>query len=194
MRPKTLGSTGGGPAHMKAVYPEAWRGRIVRIVAKYADEAPKPERIPQKRSTTARGVVFGAWVREALTGQPQRLTWDVDLIEDVGTPDAVGDPDGYADRRWTMAIARLQEALEGLADEKHAVTELVVIVSCLGKVDATEFTPHRIDLPMEQRIDVAVAQKPPPFGRWRLMTDSEVEQKAGTVGLPSTYFIDGMPF
>ena len=43
MRPKALEATGSGE-HMKAVYPDEWRPRIVRIVAGYADVAPKPER------------------------------------------------------------------------------------------------------------------------------------------------------
>lgn len=195
MRPKTLGSTGGGPAHMKAVYPDDWRPRIVAILRRYADEAPKPERIPTKRTPAERAAPIAAWAREALTGQEQRLTWVVDLIGDVGTPDAVGDPDGYNDKRWTEAIARLQAAMRSMQQGKHGTTPFSMIVACLGTCGANEPVPHRVTLPIDPLIDVAVALKPPPYGRWRLMTATEIEHKAEPgPGLPSSYFIDGIPF
>lgn len=192
MRPKTLGSTGGGPAHMKAVYPEEWRPRIVAVLRRYADEAPKPENIPTKRTPAERGAAVAAWAREALTGRVQHLTWTVDLVRDVGTPDAVGDPDGYNDKRWTAAIGRLQTAMRSMDD---GTTPFSMIVACLGTVGATEPRPHRIELPIAPVIDVALGLKPPPFGRWRLMTATEVETATGHgAGLPSSYFIDGIPF
>ena len=198
MRPKTGPSAEGkkgGLSHMKAVYPEAWRPRIVAILNRYADEAPKPERIPTKRTPAERAAPLAAWAREALTGAPQLLTWEVDLLEDVGTPDAVGDPDGYSDKRWTAAIARLQEAMRSMQRGKHGTTPFAMIVACLGTDGATEPAPHRIELPIAHLIDVAIGLKRPPFGRWRLMTDEEI---SGTVsseaGLPSSYFIDGIPF
>ena len=136
------------------------------------------------------GIALAAWAREALTGHIQRLTWDVHLERDVGTPDGVGDPDGYNDRRWTSALIRLQGAIRSMQGRTDAVTELVVIVAC-----PTHPEPNRIELPIAQLVDVELAQKPPPYGRWKLCAEYEVRQRTRNgEGLPSNFFLDGVPF
>ena len=195
MKPKTLGVTGGGPAHMKAVYPEAWRPRIREIVAGYATTEPEPEDVEPSRPAINQAVALAAWGREALTGNVQRLVWEVDLEGDVGQPDAVGDPEGYNDRRWTEALDRLKTAIRGMQGNPEATTELVLIVACLGKVGATEPQPHRVTLAIPQTVDIGIAAQRPPYGKWTLCGEFEIRQQTrDEEGLPSSYFIDGIPF
>ena len=132
---------------------------------------------------------LAAWAQECLAGEVCRLCWFVDLPKHVGTSDAIGFADGYLDGRWTKALSRLHRAIEGMQGSEHATTELVLIVVCVGV--GTEPKPYLIELTVPQRVDIALAAKRPPFGHWTLASQQEYKRLPV---LPSTFFIDDIPF
>jgi len=117
----------------------------------------------------------------------------VDLERDVGTPDGIGDPDGDNDRRWSKALGRLRSAMAEMQTTIQARTELVLIVVCQGIGPYGAPRAHKIELEIPHTIDVAVAAKSPPYGRWLWATDAAVAAWTEST-LPSTFFIDGIPF
>ena len=196
MKPKTSKSASSAPAHMKAVYPEEWRKRIedvARRVMKKEDPTATPQK-PLGASPRGEATAYAAWALEALTGHQQALTWRVDLRRDVGTPDAIGDEDGYHDQRWTQAISRLKQALEDHQGHPQARTQLILLIDCMVGVEQGVPHPVRVDLSTPQDVIVALLSSyPPPYGKWQLRS-SEVLHSEYRVSTPETYFIDGIPF
>lgn len=137
--------------------------------------------------------VLAAWALEALTGEPQRLCWQVDLIRDLGEPDAVGDPNGYDDGRWTTILERLRRALEAHQEDAGAQTRLAVRVGGVMLDNGrNERRTYAVLMGCPHRVNVArLSHRGAPVGRWALIPDNDPTD--GTA-LPDNYFIDGIPF
>ena len=194
MRPKTL--DGSSATHLKAIYPSHWRGKIEEIIDGVARKIEAVAVSQDPRATIEQGSALALWAREALSGNPQKLVWHVDLRKDVGEPDAVGDPDGYNDRRWTETIKRLHNSLQRLEGHPNTVTTFGFIVVCLvGCEEGETPRPVSVELSVPHLVDAGVMlSRRPPVGRWFIMSDQEVGLMTKDRSTPDTYFIDGIPF
>ena len=129
------------------------------------------------------------------------MTWEVDLIRDVGEPDDPTDKNGYMDMRWTNAIATAKALIEAHALDPSANVGIGCVVH---RVDPDPHNFQRGDGPAERarrrsvRIDFVGARQvnaarlaymPPPYGRWLIE-----DQDNHTNCHPDTLFIDGLPF
>tara|TARA_R110002020_G_scaffold194133_1_gene394715 strand:+ start:2453 stop:3121 length:669 start_codon:yes stop_codon:yes gene_type:complete len=155
---------------------------------------PKPTE--SKRATIEQATAIAAWARECLTGREQKLVWCVDLRRDVGEPDAVGDVDGYNDRRWTETLSRLKAAILSMEAGENTTTDFGMIVACMVGVQEGESPqPVAVELSVPHMVDIGkLASKQPPVGRWRIMSEGEFSEASRNKSTPSSYFIDGIPF
>ena len=171
------------------------RRAIVWALQQYAEPSvTEPAQKPLGASPRGDATAYAAWALESLTGHQQALTWRVDLRRDVGTPDAIGDEDGYHDQRWTQAIARLKQALQDHQGHPQARTQLILLIDCMVGVEQGVPHPVRVDLSTPKDVIVALLSSyPPPYGKWQLRS-SEVLHSEYRVSTPETYFIDGIPF
>ncbi|MAD95909.1 MAG: hypothetical protein CMB99_01145 [Flavobacteriaceae bacterium] len=135
----------------------------------------------------------------AVTNKPQDVLWCVDLIRDVGQPDAPHPPeyspatDGYADGRWGKLLTRLRDALDSQPmGSSRCSLKLVVREPVNGTTcNIILAMPWTIDLP-------SMTGGPPPVGCWRVWpatkpTD-DVEKYTEAQGLPDSFWTDGIPF
>ena len=155
---------------------------------------PRPADKP--RATIEQATAMAAWARECLTGAEQKLVWCVDLRKDVGNPDAIGDVDGYHDRRWTKTITRLKSAIVSMEASEQSTTDFGMIVACMvGQRIGQPPQPVAVELAIPHMVDLGkLASKQPPVGKWRIMSDGEFSKASRDASVPSNYFIDGIPF
>lgn len=201
-------NTGHAPAHLKAVYPDEWSGRIVEVAEGVYERhgiVRQTATHPPTNTPKEQQVIYPigkAWeyiqeVREDITTHRQCLVWRVSLHEEVGVPDMEGDPNGYTDGRWTGLIERMWAHVrehhpwpQGQEWDPETPLALGMLVRCHwdGKyqwVRVSVDVPHCVDV-------AAMAQRPPPVGRWEIVSYQELR---GTLPyIPAGFFRDGIPF
>lgn len=133
-----------------------------------------------------------AFTLEAFTGQPQVLCWDLDLKTDLGTPPdgEPGDPNAFADGRWSKLLDRLQGRVKEQESDPAARTQLGVVVR--GTVYRGQTVPVVLDLDPVLVNLARIANGPPPAGRWYFYAAKDYASWGPRV--ERSYFMDGVPF
>ena len=137
-----------------------------------------------------RGVsgAIAAWVKEVLSCQEQVLVWRLDLESTFGSSPDPMYPDLYPDGRVTRLIDRLKSRLK----ISKGTTTLTMMVRCREGWPEREYV--RVEYGGNTQVNLSQwIQHQPPAGCWAIMSrqDARIDDN---IGIPVTYFRDGIPF
>ncbi len=148
---------------------------------------------PNQRTGIETATALAAWALECLTGEQTSLMWWTDLKDVESRTYADEYPQSVATEKWAVADDRLQAVVTEHTEQGRQTVDLVTVVGTCPQNTWLRYKPYVLTYKTPQRIDVAIAANEPPFGRWVLLSQGDVETwKRDT--LPRTFFVDGIPF